>query len=140
MGGIFMERIWNWIRGAFAAFGGILGWVLGELNGVFYALVAFVVIDYITGVIAAAIRKELNSEVGFKGIAKKIFIFVLVAVAHIVDAQVLGKGEVLRSAVIFFYLSNEGLSIIENSVHIGLPVPEGLKNALEQLSKEKNHE
>lgn len=136
-----MEQAWNWIRGAFAALGGILGWVLGTMNGVMYALIAFVVIDYITGVIAAAVQKRLNSTVGFKGIAKKLGIFILVALGHIIDAQILGDGDALRTAVIFFYLSNEGLSIIENAVAIGLPVPEALKNALAHLDKEnKNHD
>lgn len=138
---VFMEQAWNWIRGAFAALGGILGWVLGTMNGVMYALIAFVVIDYITGVIAAAVQKRLNSTVGFKGIAKKLGIFILVALGHIIDAQILGDGDALRTAVIFFYLSNEGLSIIENAVAIGLPVPEALKNALAHLDKEnKNHD
>ena len=136
-----MEQAWNWIRGAFAALGGILGWVLGTMNGVMYALIAFVVIDYITGVIAAAVQKRLNSTVGFKGIAKKLGIFILVALGHIIDAQILGDGDALRTAVIFFYLSNEGLSIIENAVAIGLPVPEALKNALAHLDKEnKSHD
>lgn len=136
-----MEQAWNWIRGVFAALGGILGWVLGTMNGVMYALIAFVVIDYITGVIAAAVQKRLNSTVGFKGIAKKLGIFILVALGHIIDAQILGDGDALRTAVIFFYLSNEGLSIIENAVAIGLPVPEALKNALAHLDKEnKNHD
>lgn len=138
---VFMEQAWNWIRGAFAALGGILGWVLGAMNGVMYALLAFVVIDYITGVIAAAVQKRLNSTVGFKGIAKKLGIFILVALGHIIDAQILGDGDALRTAVIFFYLSNEGLSIIENAVAIGLPVPEALKNALAHLDKEnKSHD
>ena len=106
-----------------------------------YALIAFVVIDYITGVIAAAVQKRLNSTVGFKGIAKKLGIFILVALGHIIDAQILGDGDALRTAVIFFYLSNEGLSIIENAVAIGLPVPEALKNALAHLDKEnKSHD
>jgi toxin secretion/phage lysis holin len=106
----------------------------------FYALVAFVVIDYITGVIAAAVQQELNSTIGFKGIAKKVFIFLIVGLAHIIDAYVLGDGDVIRTAAIFFYLSNEGLSIIENSVRIGLPVPKTLKDALERLSEEDEDE
>ena len=138
---VFMEQAWNWIRGAITALGGILGWVLGAMNGVMYALIAFVVIDYITGVIAAAVQKRLNSTVGFKGIAKKLGIFILVALGHIIDAQILGDGDALRTAVIFFYLSNEGLSIIENAVAMGLPVPEALKNALAHLDKEnKSHD
>ena len=114
-----MDQIGNWIRGISTALGAVLGFILGNLNGLFYALLSFVITDYVTGILAAAVNKELNSSVGFKGIAKKVFIFVIIALAHIVDAQVLGKGDVLRTAAIFFYLSNEGLSIIENSVRIG---------------------
>lgn len=135
-----MDQIGNWIRGISTALGAVLGFILGNLNGLFYALLSFVITDYVTGILAAAVNKELNSSVGFKGIAKKVFIFVIIALAHIVDAQVLGKGDVLRTAAIFFYLSNEGLSIIENSVRIGLPVPKSLKDALEHMNKEDDHE
>lgn len=135
-----MEHVRFWFRNVAAIIGGVLGWLFGELDGVFYALVAFVAIDYVTGVIAAYVARALDSAIGFKGIAKKIFIFALVALAHIIDAQVLGKGDVLRTAVIFFYLSNEGLSIIENSVRIGLPVPKSLKNALERLATSESED
>jgi toxin secretion/phage lysis holin len=133
---VFMEHVSNWLKGICAVIGAALSWLVGDLGGVFYALVAFVVIDYITGVIAAAVQQELNSTIGFKGIAKKIFIFLIVGLAHIIDAYVLGDGDVIRTAAIFFYLSNEGLSIIENLVRIGLPVPQTLKDALERLSEE----
>ncbi len=135
-----MEHVSNWIKGICAVIGGVLSWLFGDLSGMFYALVAFVVIDYITGVIAAAVQQELNSTIGFKGIAKKVFIFLIVGLAHIIDAYVLGDGDVIRTAAIFFYLSNEGLSIIENSVRIGLPVPKTLKDALERLSEEDEDE
>lgn len=98
-----------------------------------YALVAFVVVDYITGVMGAVADKELSSEVGFRGIAKKVLIFLLVGIANILDVQVIGSGSVLRTAVIFFYLSNEGVSLLENAGHLGLPIPEKLKGILEQL-------
>ena len=137
---VFMEHVSNWIKGICAVIGGVLSWLFGDLSGMFYALVAFVVIDYITGVIAAAVQQELNSTIGFKGIAKKVFIFLIVGLAHIIDAYVLGDGDVIRTAAIFFYLSNEGLSIIENSVRIGLPVPKTLKDALERLSEEDEDE
>lgn len=135
-----MEHVSNWIKGICAVIGGVLSWLFGDLSGMFYALVAFVVIDYITGVIAAAVQQELNSTIGFKGIAKKVFIFLIVGLAHIIDAYVLGDGDVIRTATIFFYLSNEGLSIIENSVRLGLPVPKTLKDALERLSEEDEDE
>jgi toxin secretion/phage lysis holin len=137
---VFMEHVSNWIKGICAVIGGALSWLFGDLSGMFYALVAFVVIDYITGVIAAAVQQELNSTIGFKGIAKKVFIFLIVGLAHIIDAYDLGDGDVIRTAAIFFYLSNEGLSIIENSVRIGLPVPKTLKDALERLSEEDEDE
>ena len=135
-----MEHVSNWIKGICAVIGGVLSWLFGDLSGMFYAVVALVVIDYITGVIAAAVQQELNSTIGFKGIAKKVFIFLIVGLAHIIDAYVLGDGDVIRTAAIFFYLSNEGLSIIENSVRIGLPVPKTLKDALERLSEEDEDE
>ena len=128
-----MKAIWNWVQAAFAAIGGFLGWFLGGLDGFLYALIAFVVIDYLTGVVCAVTDKKLSSEIGAKGIFKKVLIFALVGVGHIVDSHVLGNGGAIRSAVIFFYLSNEGISILENASHIGLPIPEKLKSILEQL-------
>ena len=130
-----MKTIWTWIQTALTVIGGFLGWFLGGLDGFLYALVAFVAIDYLTGVICAIIDKELSSEIGAKGIFKKVLIFVLVGIAHILDTQVLGSqnGGALRTAVIFFYLSNEGISILENAGHIGLPIPDKLKAILQQL-------
>ena len=128
-----MKEFWNTIQLAFAAVGGWLGYFLGGCDGLLYALIAFVAIDYITGVMCAISDKTLSSEVGFKGICRKVLIFLLVGIGHIVDAQVIGSGGVLRTAVIFFYLSNEGLSLIENAAHLGLPVPDKLKAVLEQL-------
>ena len=128
-----MKEIWNWIQLAFAAIGGWLGWFLGGADGFLYALIAFVVIDYITGVMCAIVDHKLSSEVGFKGIFKKVLIFILVGVGNIIDVQVLGQAGVLRTAVIFFYLSNEGVSLLENAGHLGLPIPAKLKAVLEQL-------
>ncbi len=128
-----MKEIWNWIQIVFAAIGGGIGWFLGGADGFLYALIAFVVIDYITGVMCAIVDKKLYSEVGFKGICKKVLIFILVGVGNIIDVQVLGQAGVLRTAVIFFYLSNEGVSLLENAGHLGLPVPAKLKAVLEQL-------
>ena len=128
-----MKQIWSGIQIAFTAFGGFLGWFLGGADGFLYALIAFTVIDYITGVMCAITDKNLSSAVGFKGICRKVLIFTLVGIGNIVDVYVLGQGGVLRTAVIFFYLSNEGVSIMENSAHLGLPIPEKLKEVLEQL-------
>ena len=128
-----MKEFWNTIQLAFAAVGGWLGYFLGGCDGLLYALIAFVAIDYITGVMCAISDKTLSSEVGFRGICRKVLIFLLVGIGHIVDAQVIGSGGVMRTAVIFFYLSNEGVSLIENAAHLGLPVPDKLKAVLEQL-------
>ena len=128
-----MKQIWSGIQIAFTAFGGFLGWFLGGIDGFLYALIAFVVIDYITGVMCAITDKKLSSSVGFKGICRKVLIFTLVGIGNIVDVYVLGQGGVLRTAVIFFYLSNEGVSIMENTARLGLPIPAKLKEVLEQL-------
>lgn len=119
-----------------ALLGGAVGWYIGNIDGFIFALLAFVVTDYITGVLRAGVEKQLSSRVGFKGIAKKIMIFVLVGIGHMMDAYlVMGANGLLRTAIIFFYISNEGVSILENSVAIGLPVPEKLKTMLEQLKE-----
>ena len=128
-----IESIWAKVQFAITVLGGALGYFLGGLDGLLIALIIFVVLDYITGVMVAIIDKELSSEVGFKGIFRKIIIFCLVGVAHIVDTNVIGTGAGLRTAIIFFYLSNEGVSILENAAHLGLPIPEKLKNILAQL-------
>jgi len=120
-----------------SSIGGILGAFLGGMDGLIYALLAFSVIDYVTGIMCAIDKKELSSSVGFKGIARKIIIFSLVGVANILDVYILGHVGVLRAAVIFFYLSNEGISILENTSKLGLPVPEKLQNILQQLNKEE---
>lgn len=128
-----MKQIWNGIQVAFTALGGFLGWFLGGVDGFLYALIAFVVIDYITGIMCAVVDKKLSSEVGFKGIFKKVLIFALVGTGHILDTRVIGSGSVMRTAVIFFYLSNEGVSLLENAAYLGLPIPQKLKSVLEQL-------
>ena len=128
-----MKEFWNTIQMVIAGIGGWLGYFLGGCDGLLFALMAFVVIDYITGVMCAINDRKLSSEVGFRGICRKVLIFLLVGIGHIVDAQVIGTGSVLRTVVIFFYLSNEGVSLIENAAHLGLPVPDKLKAVLEQL-------
>ena len=128
-----MKDFWTMTRVAFSAVGGWLGYFMGGCDGLMVALIVFVVADYATGVMCAIVDKKLSSEVGFKGIFRKVMIFILVGMAHILDTQVIGAGSVLRSAVIFFYLSNEGVSLLENAAHLGLPIPEKLKETLEQL-------
>ena len=128
-----MKDFWNVIQLVFSAVGGWLGYFLGGCDGLLYALIAFVVIDYITGVMCAIADKNLSSEVGFKGICRKVLIFLLVGIGNIIDVQVMGEPGILRTAVIFFYLSNEGVSLLENAAHLGLPVPDAIKKVLEQL-------
>lgn len=128
-----MKELWNTMQIILAAVGGWLGYFLGGCDGLVYALILFMAADYITGVMCAAVDKRLSSEIGFKGICKKVLIFVLVGLANILDVQIIGTGSVLRTAVIFFYISNEGVSLLENAAHIGLPVPEKLKDILQQL-------
>ena len=119
--------------------GGYVGYVLGGHDSCLYALIALVAIDYITGVMLAIIRKEVSSSRGFKGIFKKIMVFLMVAIGHTIDAYLIKNGGAIRTAVIFFYISNEGISILENSANIGLPIPEKLKDILVQLKDgEKN--
>ena len=128
-----MKNFIEAVQYAFAALGGAVGAVMGGFDGFLYALIVFVVVDYLTGIMAAILNKRLSSEVGFHGIFKKVVIFALVAVGHIVDTHVIQNGSVIRTAVIFFYLSNEGISILENASLIDLPVPQKLKDVLEQL-------
>ena len=113
-----MKEFWNSIQLVFTGIGGWLGYFVGGWDGLLYALIAFVVVDYLTGVMCAINDKTLSSEVGFRGICRKVLIFLLVGIAHILDVQVIGSASVLRTAVIFFYISNEGVSLIENAAHL----------------------
>ena len=135
-----MKTIWTAIQVAFSTLGGVLGWFFGGLDGFFIVLLAFVVADYISGVMVAVVEKRLSSSVGFRGIFRKILIFVLVGVANLLDTHVLGTAAVLRTAVIFFYISNEGISLLENAGHLGVPYPQKLRDVLAQLHhrSEKN--
>ncbi len=128
-----MKEFWNTIQFIFTAVGGWLGWFLGGCDGLLYALLVFVALDYTTGIMCAVADHSLSSAVGFKGICRKVLIFALVGIGHVLDTQVIGTGSILRTAVVFFYLSNEGISLVENAAHLGLPVPEKLKLVLEQL-------
>ena len=128
-----MKEFWNMVQLIFAAVGGWLGYFLGGCDGLLIALVVFAVVDYITGVMCAINDQKLSSEVGFRGICRKVLIFVLVGAGPILDTQIIGDGSVLRTAVIFFYLSNEGVSLLENAAHLGLPIPKKLRDVLAQI-------
>lgn len=132
-----MKNILNTLQLIFTALGGYVGWFLGGVDGFMYALITFVVIDYVTGLMVAVLERKLSSEVGFRGIFKKVLIFAFVGIGNIIDVYLLKNGSAVRTAVIFFYVSNEGISIIENSSKIGLPIPQKLKDILEQLNKEE---
>ncbi len=133
-----INLIWAKIQIAITALGGWLGYFLGGMDGLLIALLVFAVLDYITGIMCAIADKKLSSAVGFRGICRKVLIFALVGVGHILDTQVVGTGSALRSAVICWYLSNEGISILENAAHLGLPVPDKLRTVLEQLHDRKD--
>lgn len=138
-----MKEFWNLIQMVFTAIGGYIGYYVGGCDGLLLALILFVIADYLSGLMCAVYDKRLSSEIGFKGICKKVLIFILVGIAHVLDTQVIQTGSMLRSAIIFFYLSNEGVSLLENAAHLGLPIPEKLKNVLVQLhdreGKEETH-
>lgn len=133
-----VDDILNFLKWFCGILGALLAMFLGPMDGAIYALIIFVVLDYITGLIAAGVGKQISSEIGFKGIFKKVMIFCLVGVAHTVDWAVIQESTVFRSAVIFFYLANEGISILENAGKLGLPIPKKLKNILKQLKEETN--
>ena len=139
-----MKEFWNIIQAVFTAVGGWLGYFLGGCDGLLYALLIFVILDYLTGLMCAIVDKKLSSEIGFRGIFKKVMIFVMVGIGQVLDVQCLGSVGILRTAVIFFYLSNEGVSLVENAAYLGLPIPEKLKAVLEQLhdraEKEEDYE
>lgn len=128
-----IDIIWSKIQIAITALGGWLGYFLGGMDGMLIALIVFMTLDYITGIMCAIVDKKLSSAVGFKGVFKKVLILMLVGIATILDKNVVGAGSTLRTAIIAFYLSNEGVSILENAAHLGLPVPEKLKDILAQL-------
>lgn len=128
-----MKEFWSTVQAVFVAVGGWLGWFLGGCDGLLYTLIAFAVVDYVTGVMCAITDKRLTSKVGFKGICRKVLMFLLVGIANILDMQVIGAGSVLRTAIIFFYISNEGVSLLENAGRLGLPIPQKMKDVLAQL-------
>ena len=128
-----IDLLWAKIQAAITAIGGWLGYFLGGVDGLMIALLIFMALDYITGVMVGILDKRLSSSVGFKGLFKKLCIVMLVGVANVVDTQVIGTSSALRGAVICFYLSNEGLSLLENAAYLGLPVSDKLKSILAQL-------
>ena len=128
-----IDLVWTKVQIAITAIGGWVGYFVGGMDGMLIALIVLMSLDYISGIMCAVIDKKLSSAIGFRGICKKVLILMLVGVANIVDIHVVGTGSALRGAVICFYMSNEALSLFENAAHIGLKVPQGLKDVLAQL-------
>ena len=130
-----IEKVFACFRGVCAMGAGVVSYIYGDMNSLLVTLFIVIVLDYITGLLKAFITKELSSSIGFKGILKKVLILCVVGLAHLIDKCV-GSGETWRNIAIVFYICNEGLSILENAVACGLPVPEAIKNALKSLEKE----
>ena len=130
-----MKEIWNYIQAVITAIGGWVGYFLGGCDGLLIALLIFVIMDYISGVMCAIADRRLSSEVGFKGICRKVLIFVLVGLGHLLDYHIIGTASVLRTAIVFFYISNEGISLLENAGKLGLPIPQKIRKVLEQLNE-----
>lgn len=135
-----MQKIWTVIEGGCIAVGAAIGWFLGEFNGFLIALIVFMGVDIVTGIIKAAIKHEVSSKISFQGLAKKVFIILVVGLANVIDTMIFKEAAVLRTSVIFFYIANEGISIIENMSGIGLPIPKKLINALAEIKKEGGEE
>ncbi len=135
-----MRSIGSVFKSVNGLLGGFIGWFWGGLDGFLYTLIAFVTADYLTGVMCAIVDRKLSSNIGFRGIFRKVLIFILVGIGHIIDSQLLNNGGVLRTVIIFFYLSNEGISVLENAATLGLPIPPRIKEVLNQLSKKGNAE
>lgn len=132
-----LEKIETIIKVVLASIGGIIGWFLGGCDGFILVLIAFVVADYITGVCYAISSKHLSSAVGFKGIFKKVVIFIMVGIANLLDMYLLGNSAVVRTATIFFYIANEGISLLENATRLGLPIPKKIKDVLIQIKNKE---
>ena len=128
-----IDIIWAKIQIAITALGGWLGYFLGGMDGLLIALLVLMVLDYISGIMCAIVDKNLDSRIGFRGICKKVLTLMLVGVANVVDVHIIGTGSALRGAVVCFYMSNEALSLFENAAHLGLPVPDKLREVLSQL-------
>ena len=135
-----IDLVWTKVQIAITAIGGWIGYFVGGMDGMLIALIVLMSLDYISGVMCAIVDRKLSSAIGFRGICKKVLILMLVGVANIVDLHVVGTGSALRGAVICFYMSNEALSLFENAAHIGLPIPDKLREALAQLHGRKDED
>ena len=132
-----MREIWTGVQSIFTALGGFIGWYICGMDGLLYTLLTFMTVDYVTGVMCAILERKLSSQVGYRGLFKKALILIMVGTGHAIDSHVIGAGGVFRTAVICFYISNEGLSFLENAARIGLPIPDKLTDILIQLHKKE---
>ena len=122
------------------AVGAVIGFLYGEITGLFIAIIALMVLDYVTGILCGIAAKALSSETGFRGLVKKLMVLVIIAVGHLIDTYIIGTGSALMTAVILFFAANEGISILENAAKLGLPIPKKLRDILEQLRKDDDHD
>ena len=128
-----MKEFYEFFSGSFI---GILAWFFGGLDGFVQVLIAFSIIDYLSGICAAVVQKQkLSSAVGFKGITRKVYMFILVGMAHIIDAHLLGDSQALRTAVCLFYIGNEGISILENAHNMNISIPNFLEDKILHFTK-----
>lgn len=135
-----MSNFCTAIKFIFASVGSVLSYYIGGMDGFLYALIALVTVDYITGVMNAVVHKRVSSAVGFRGIFYKVLIFALVGVGNVLDVHIVKQGAFLRTAVIFYYIANEGISILENASGIGLPIPKKLSDVLIQLKESEDND
>ncbi len=134
-----IDLVWAKLQFAVTALGGSVDYFIGGMDGFMTTLIILMVLDYVTGIMCAIVDKKLSFSIFLNGTFKKVLIIMLVGVAHIVDINVVGSHEALRSAVICFYLSNEGVSVLRNASRLGLPIPEKLKAVLSQLHDKSAH-
>lgn len=134
-----MSNFYHAAQVAASIVGGWIGWYLGDANGLLIALLCLITLDYISGVMVAIKNRRLSSAVGFVGICRKLLMLALVGVCNIIDTQVIGSGAAFRTLGIIYYMSNEGISIVENAAALGLPVPKKLTDFFQQL-KSKSEE
>ena len=132
-----MKDVIGLVQTVITAVGAFVGWFLGGMDGFLYALIVMITLDYISGVMLAVVQRKLSSDIGARGIFKKVLIFSFVAMGHIIDTRIFHSGSAIRTAVILYFISNEGISVLENATALGVKVPKKLRDVLAQLNTEK---
>lgn len=128
-----MDKINTFYNSLVAAFGVIVGFLFGDMRGCLIALICFIVLDFITGVLTGVVEKNLSSEVAYRGIIRKIIELIIVIAAHMIDKYICGTGDVIMTSVCFLFISTEGISLLENAARLGVPIPNKLVETLSQL-------